>query len=68
MTAAKNAGQLLFTDISVVVGDMDAKGSENPCQMCAHRGKKPLKWVPLQSTSTLSILKQCTMHFICQVS
>lgn len=44
MTAAKNAGQLLFTDISVVVGDtVDAKGRENPCQICAHWGKKTLK-------------------------
>lgn len=43
MTAAKNARQLLFTDISVVAGDTDAKGSENPCQICAHWGKTTLK-------------------------
>lgn len=33
----------MFTDISVVVGDMDAKGSDKPCQICARWGKKPIK-------------------------
>lgn len=41
--AARNTGQLLFTCISVLAGDTDAKDTENPGRVCARCGKKNIK-------------------------
>lgn len=67
MTAAKTAGQSL-AGISVVVGDRDAKGSENPRQICAHWGKKNIKTGPFarhfHSVSTAAMYRACHLSAV----